>query len=109
MEDLPLEIITIEICKYLIDIDKQILRRVCKQYKKIFSYKKIKFNDEFELVHLKRYKLQWNDSTPAYSALNGQLDCLKYTHENGCVWNENTNANAARNGHLDCVKTKICT
>jgi len=35
--------------------------------------------------------------------MNGQLDCLKYAHENGCPWDENTCKRAAINGHLACL------
>ena len=38
------------------------------------------------------------------AAENGHLDCLKYAHENGCTWDEDTCSSAASNGHLDCLK-----
>mgnify|MGYP001598206709 CR=1 FL=1 len=38
------------------------------------------------------------------AAANGHLDCLKYAHENGCEWDKDTCLYAARNGHLNCLK-----
>jgi len=38
------------------------------------------------------------------AAIYGNLNCLKYAHENGCPWNENTCCSAAENGHLECLK-----
>jgi len=34
----------------------------------------------------------------------GNLECLKYAHENGSAWNETTCEKAAENGHLECLK-----
>jgi hypothetical protein len=34
----------------------------------------------------------------------GNLNCLKYLHENGCPWNEDTCYLASKNGHLSCLK-----
>ena len=40
--------------------------------------------------------MSWNEETCAYADENGQLECLKYAHENGCPWNEETCAIAAK-------------
>ena len=34
----------------------------------------------------------------------GDLECLKYLHENGCPWHEMTCDIAAKNRHLECVQ-----
>ena len=38
------------------------------------------------------------------TAIYGHLDCLKYTHENGCLWNKSTCMKAAEYGYIDCLK-----
>ena len=47
---------------------------------------------------------EWNRWIPANASLNGHLDCLKYAHENGCEWDNYTTSNATLNDHLDCLK-----
>ena len=37
------------------------------------------------------------------AAEGGELECLKYAHENGCQWDERTCTAAARNQHLNCL------
>ncbi len=39
-----------------------------------------------------------------YAAFYGQLDILKWTHENDYTWDRLTCSNAAKNGHLECLK-----
>jgi hypothetical protein len=34
----------------------------------------------------------------------GNLECLKYLHENDCHWDKVVCESAAANGHLDCLK-----
>ena len=46
----------------------------------------------------------WNEFTCARAAQYGHLDCLKYAYENGCVWDTMTITFAANFGHLDCLK-----
>ena len=46
----------------------------------------------------------WDEGTCAYAAENGHLDCLQYAHENGCDWNRWTCVEAAAHGHLDCLQ-----
>ena len=94
MDSLPVELITKEISRWLLIIDRQILRRVNKNFRNIFPYKRIFFNDiRIELVHLIRYKKllirKRRDRYPytiRYAATNGNIDCVKYAHENGCSW-----------------------
>ena len=38
------------------------------------------------------------------AAKHGHLDCMKYSHENGCPWDERTCEYVAKYGHLDCLK-----
>ena len=45
-----------------------------------------------------------NKKTCSSAAFNGHLDCLKYAHENGCPWDEYTCSKAAEEGYLDCLK-----
>ena len=37
-------------------------------------------------------------------AKNGNLECLKYAHENGCEWDKEKCCDAVRNRHLECLK-----
>ena len=46
----------------------------------------------------------WNKETRYSAARKGHLECLRYAHENGCPWNEYTCSAAADNGHLECLK-----
>ena len=39
--------------------------------------------------------------------LKGQLECLKYAHENGCEWRLETCFNAVMNGHFECLKYEV--
>ena len=132
MESLPKEIIINEISSWLLSIDKQILRRINTNFHKLFPYEEIKFNEtNIELIHLIKYKKLWDCHTieniakignldclkyaheneyhwgnriTSSAALNGHLDCLKYAHENGCIWDNETTSSAAKNGHIDCLK-----
>ena len=38
------------------------------------------------------------------AAENGDLECLKYLHENGYPWYSNTCKSAAASGNLECLK-----
>jgi len=49
-------------------------------------------------------KYPWNEWTCSAAAKNGHLDCLIYLHDNNCSWGERTCQSAAYNGHLDCLK-----
>ena len=57
-----------------------------------------------DLHNKNRFCIYLNSNACSIAALNNQLACLKYLHENGCPWNENTCYNAAIFGHLDCLK-----
>ena len=46
---------------------------------------------------------RWNKQTCSYAAEYGHLGCLKYAHEHGCPWDEWTCRLAAMNGHLECI------
>jgi hypothetical protein len=56
------------------------------------------------LKYLHENNCPWSVITCSNAAERGHLDCLKYAHENGCPWNTTTFAWAAQNGHLDCLK-----
>jgi hypothetical protein len=49
-------------------------------------------------------KYDWNEYTCQRIAEDGNLECLKYAHENSCPWNEGTCYHAAYNGHFECLK-----
>ena len=34
----------------------------------------------------------------------GELECLRYAHEHGCIWDDKTFAGAASNNHLNCLE-----
>ena len=105
MDELPEELITYGICVFLVDIDRQILRRCSRQFNSIIPYKKIKWLDgPMEIVHLVRYKKLWDDRITAWAAEYGNLECLKYAHYQGCPLDPETTAWAAQYGHLDCLK-----
>jgi hypothetical protein len=36
--------------------------------------------------------------------MGGQIECLKYLHENGCQWDKWTCCFASKRGHLECLK-----
>ena len=48
----------------------------------------------------------WHEHTCEFAAANGQLECLIYSHENGCIWNLTlkTCSDAASNGYLEILK-----
>jgi len=46
----------------------------------------------------------WDEVACTFAAIYGHLECLKYLHENGCPWDDYTCGWAARYGHLDCLK-----
>jgi len=45
-----------------------------------------------------------NTRTMAYAASSGNLECLRYLHENGCEWDWRATANAAYGGYLECLR-----
>ena len=64
MNSLPIELIVIEISRWLLPIDKQILRRTNRKFRDVFFYEKIVFySSNIELVHLIKYKRIWINYT----------------------------------------------
>ena len=60
MDSLPIELVFIEISRYLLTIDKQIMRRISTKFRDIFTYEIIEFDSiKIELVHLIKYKRLW--------------------------------------------------
>ena len=51
-----------------------------------------------------RERLLLERGTCAYAAKHGQLEVLKWAHENGCPWDWRTCAFAADGGHLEALK-----
>jgi hypothetical protein len=74
----------------------------------------VKYNrlDMLIWMHQNGYPLDWDNGCPsdwdeftcARAAINGNLDVLKYLHENGCPWDEHACAYAAIYGNLDVLK-----
>ena len=46
----------------------------------------------------------WHPYTTYYAARYGHSECLKYAYENDCPWHPDTTLIAAANGHLECLK-----
>jgi hypothetical protein len=46
----------------------------------------------------------WDSDTCTDAALGGYLELLKWARENGCFWDSNTCAHAAKGGHLEFLK-----
>ena len=47
---------------------------------------------------------EWNGMSCNIAAANGQLECLKYLHRNGCKWNDRAYIEVIKNGHLEVLK-----
>jgi len=56
------------------------------------------------LKYLHENGCPWDELTCEYGAQYGQLECLKYLHENKCPWDEWTCETAAQYGQLECLK-----
>lgn len=46
----------------------------------------------------------WGSDTCAGAAAGGHLSCLQYAHKHGCAWNSTITWKAAQHGHLECFK-----
>ena len=46
----------------------------------------------------------WSEETCNIAVSKGYLECSKYAHENGCPWNAFACSGAASNGQLECLK-----
>ncbi len=110
MLSIPRELIQHEINKYLVEIDRQILRKVCTLFSSLFQHKSIQFNDtDLELVHIKRYLAKARTvETMNKIAFKGDLESIKYLRSpdlgEQCPWNYNTTAKAALGGNLECLR-----
>ncbi len=107
--ELPRDILDYEITKYFVEIDRQILRKVCSYFCKIFPFKSIIFDGhwvEIELVHLKRYQKFWTINT--MNKICGDLECLQYARSpplgKPCPWDSDTFITIAAKGNLECLK-----
>lgn len=86
---LPRELIITEIDKFLVDIDRQLLRRVSKFFLNLsnLQYKHFDFyNTNIELIHLFKYRKLWNSATECSKtacnlARHDNLRCLRHVHE----------------------------
>ena len=48
--------------------------------------------------------IEWSDKCCEYTAKEGQLDTLKYCHENGAPWDQQSSINAALNDDIEMLK-----
>ena len=76
----------------------------CTEKKERFCWKMAENGNMEFLKFLHENGCPWDIRTCSWAALYGHLECLKYAHEKGCPWNEDTCAATARNGHLECLK-----
>lgn len=62
--------------------------------------------EELREAHRVKGDLLWaeNEFFTLLIAKDGNVECLKYAHENGCSWDHLTCTYAAFHGHLDCLK-----
>jgi len=56
------------------------------------------------LKYLHENGCPWNENCSKYASKYGHLEVLKYLHENGCLWNEDCCEYASSNGHLEVLK-----
>ncbi len=109
MFHLPRELLLFEINKYLAELDRQILRKVCSLFSSLFPHKIIGFNHmDLELVHIKRYQKLWSENTINTIVFKEDLESLKYlcSPPNGepCPWSSWTTALAASSGNIHILK-----
>ena len=56
------------------------------------------------LKYLHENGCPWYSDTCSSAADGGHLMCLTYAHEHGCKWEEDTCSFAAKKGHIKCLK-----
>ncbi|KAE9521321.1 hypothetical protein AGLY_018279, partial [Aphis glycines] len=56
------------------------------------------------LVYLYNNGCLWDEDTCRAAAYKGHMDMLRYAHENHCPWDENTCRAAAEGGHMDMLR-----
>ena len=76
----------------------------CTEKKERFCWKMAENGNMEFLKFLHENGCPWDIRTCSWAAFNGHLECLKYAHENGCPWDRETCSWAAENGHLECLK-----
>ena len=77
----------------------------CSEYRKARFCEQMARKGNLELLkYAHENGCPWDRSTCSSAAQNGHLECLKYLHENGCPWDDWTCSSAAFNGHLECLK-----
>ena len=92
---------------YSYRIIRYIVKSVSSPYK-INKYHAIDYaagNGNLDMIkYLHENGCLWDVQTCMRAANNNRLEVLKYLRENGCPWNEWTCCMAALNGHLDVLK-----
>ncbi len=76
----------------------------CSEYKEGFCAEMARKGNLELLKFLHENGCPWDEKTCYRAALNGHLECLRYAHENGCPWDEETCWRAAKKGQLECLK-----
>ena len=56
------------------------------------------------LKYLHENGCPWDEDSCYNASENGNLEVLKYLHENNCPWNSNSSAAASHNKQLECLK-----
>ena len=76
----------------------------CNEEKERFC-SRVALNGNLDLLkYLHENGCPWDQSTCTCASLVGHLECLQYAHENECPWDEDTCKYAAEKGHLECLK-----
>ena len=76
----------------------------CNEEKERFC-SRMALNGNLDLLkYLHENGCPWDQSTCTCASLVGHLECLQYAHENECPWDEDTCKYAAEKGHLECLK-----
>ena len=77
----------------------------CSEYRKARFCEQMARKGNLELLkYAHENGCPWDKDTCSEAAYHGHLECLKYAHENGCPWDESTCSAAAEKGHLECLK-----
>ncbi len=76
----------------------------CNEEKERFC-SRVALNGNLDLLkYLHENGCPWDQSTCTCASLVGHLECLQYAHEKECPWDEITCHYAVENGNLECLK-----
>src|SRR5271166_2321848 len=98
MDELPVELIKIEICSHLVFIDQQSLRKVSKIFMGLIPYKFLEWNNTpIDLIHLIKYRRLITSETMLNLVKFNQLELLMWAIDNEFPWHSESSSAAARN------------